>query len=165
MGYSKLMQLEGIKRQIALERDDRSALSAKGCFRYFRYFCSTTAFLFLVLFTYMQTLHKYSGNKQISVTKMYGHLLCNKLSAYTHALDMFTCCAHGKQYQLNQILVYDLVKPVFLIQKHCFSIACLKKSQTLLQALAQCFWKVFVSDGVKQDVYQCKIYSVILQPC
>lgn len=69
MGYSKLTSLEGIRRQIASEREDgSSALSAKG---YLRYFCSTTAFLFLVkiLFTYMQTPQRYSSNKQISVTK------------------------------------------------------------------------------------------------
>lgn len=43
--------------------------------------------------------------------KVHDHLLHNNLHASSHKLDRFTCCAQGKQYKFNQILIFDLVKP------------------------------------------------------
>lgn len=49
--------------------------------------------------------------------KLHDCLPCNKLLASSHALGRFTCCAHQKQYQFKQILIFDLVKQIFLMQK------------------------------------------------
>lgn len=142
---------EGITRQIALEIEDgSSSYSAKGDFRYFY---SKIVFFYLSGQSHLQLQVDTSEGFGQHVTlhhKLCDHLQCHKLHAYTRltVLDRFACCAHGKQYQLKQILIFDLVKPVFLIQKHHFVTVCLKR-KTFLQALAPWFCNFFVPDGLK----------------